>query len=370
MQKLVMGGFFSIDVDSKRVFGLDFLRAFAIFCVLFGHAGFFLDGTSIEWITDMPKPRGVDIFFIMSGFLIGKSFISYIEKNNGLGRKKILHFYARTALRILPNYLVILLVYYVLVHWQVIPGNTKALPIWRFATLTQNIFTPFWGFYWESWSLSVQWWFYIFFPLLLMFFCHFSKPGKFIPWMCVFFVVFSMAYRFYVSDMVTDSFRWDVWIRKTVASRTDNIYIGVLAVWVMHYFREKWERYSVASFVVGTVIFAFSLMIPHDIGSFMYNIVYLTLAAMAIAFWMPLFTRWRTYKTRLGGFISRISILSYSMFLTNLGVAMIMRNVFPDFVHTHGIWTFVIYWPAVLAISYLLHIFVEKPFMKIRENII
>lgn len=365
-----MSNFFSVDVDKNRVFGLDFLRAFAIFCVMHGHAGFMLNGTAFEFMTSLPLPHGVDIFFIMSGFLIGKSFISYLEKNsNRIGREKILKFYGRTALRILPNYLFMLLVYYILVSIQVVPGNLNRLPIWRFATFTQNIFTPFWGFYWESWSLPVQWWFYIFFPLLLMLLALFSKPKKSIPWLCLFFVAFSVVYRITVEDVLTDSFRWDIWIRKTMASRVDNIYIGVLAVWVNHYFKEKWERHAVASFMIGMVLFAISLIIPHEVGTFYYDVVHLTLSALAIAFWMPVFTKWRSYKTILGAFISKISILSYAMFLTNLCVVQIIKNNYPQVIENHGIMMYIAFWPLVIAVSYIIHILVEKPFMKLRDRI-
>ena len=365
-----MKNFFSIDVDSKRVFGLDLLRAFAIFCVMQGHAGVFLNETSLEWLTCIPIPHGVDIFFIISGFLIGKSFISHLEKNeNSIGRKKILTFYARTALRILPNYFFILVVNYLLVTQQVIPGNTKTFPLWRFITLTHNITTPFWDFYWESWSLSVQWWFYILFPLLLMVLSLFAKPKKYIPWLCVFFVVLSMAFRLSAENEVIDGFRWDIWLRKTAMSRIDNIFIGVLAVWVMHYFREWWDRYAGVSLIAGLALFYVLHVIPHDIGSLYYDVLYLTLSAVAIALWMPIFTKMKKYKTIVGGFISRISILSYSMFLTNLCVVVVMRNVFEEFTLMHGKAAYLIFWPVVLVVSYLLHIFVEKPFMRVRERI-
>ena len=229
-----------IKVDPKRVFGLDLLRAFAIFCVVQGHGERLLYDTALDRFTDLPVPHGVNIFFIMSGYLIGKSFLLYLERNeNRLSRQKILTFYARTALRILPHYLFILPVNYLLVHYQIIPGNTKAFPIWGFATFTQNLATPFWNFYWESWSLPVQWWFYIFFPLFLLLLTRFAKPKQFIPWLCLFFVVLSICFRLSVVNHVTNRFSWDTWMRKTVASRTETIYIGVLAAWLMYYFSKQ-----------------------------------------------------------------------------------------------------------------------------------
>lgn len=365
-----MKNFWGIDIDRKRVFGLDLLRAFAIFCVVQGHAEQILFDTPLDRFTDMPVPHGVDIFFVMTGFLIGKSFINHLERHdNRISCSKTLSFYTRTALRILPNYLFILLINYLLVHHHVIEGDTKTFPLWRFATFTQNLFTPFWGFYWESYSLPVQWWFYIFFPLLLTFFCLFSKPKKFIPWLCLFFIIASIAFRLSIADHVTDRFHWDIWIRKTMASRTDNIYIGVLAAWVMCYFPKQWERHAVACFVIGWLVFAATSIVPRTPGTFYYDNLYLTISAFAIALWFPLLSKWKSYKTRFGGFVSRVSVLSYAMFLTNLLLLQVLENNFTNFMSHYAV-AYPVYWLVVFAAAYVLYIFVEKPFIKLREHVI
>lgn len=365
-----MSGFWGIDLDRKRVFGLDLLRAFAIFCVVQGHAEQILFDTPLDRFTDMPVPHGVDIFFVMTGFLIGKSFIAHLERNNNrIGRSKTLNFYVRTALRILPNYLLILLVNYLLVRLDIIAGDIKTFPMWRFATFTQNLFTPFWGFYWESYSLPVQWWFYIFFPLLLSLLCLFAKPKKYLPWLCLFFIVASIAFRLSIADQVHDRFSWDIWIRKTVASRTDNIYLGVLAAWVMSYYPKLWQRSSVVCFVLGVVLFAATRILPRNVGTFYYDNLYLTLSAFAIALWLPLLTRWKSYKTPLGGFVSRLSVLSYAMFLTNLLLLQVLQHSFPNFVSRYAL-AYPTYWLLVFVAAYALYIFVEKPFVRLRDKIV
>lgn len=364
-----MKPFFSIDIDRKRVFGIDFLRAFAIFCVVQGHAERILFDTPLDRFTDMPVPHGVDIFFVISGFLIGKSFISYLERHdNRISRSKTLNFYARTALRILPNYLFILLVNYLLVNRHIINGDTEAFPLWRFATFTQNLVTPFWGFYWESYSLPVQWWFYIFFPLLLTLLCLFAKPKRFIPWLCLFFILASIAFRLSVANQVHDRFGWDIWIRKTVASRTDNIYIGVLAAWMMHYYPKLWERSAVPCFILGVAIFAATRIFPRTPGTFYYDALYLTISALVIALWFPLLSRWKSYRTRLGGFVARLSILSYAMFLTNLLLLQILETSFPQFLSRYAI-AYPTYWLLVFVAAYLLYVLVEKPFARLRDRI-
>lgn len=364
-----MKSFWNIDIDRKRVFGLDFLRAFAIFCVVQGHAERILFDTPLDRFTDMPVPHGVDIFFVITGFLIGKSFITHLERHdNHISASKTLTFYIRTALRILPNYLFILIINYILVQFHVIEGDTQAFPLWRFATFTQNLFTPFWGFYWESYSLPVQWWFYICFPLLLTLFSLFAKPRKYLPWLCLVFIAASIAFRLSVSDQVHDRFGWDIWIRKTVASRTDNIYIGVLAAWMMCYYPKQWERHAVASFIIGVALFSATRIIPHTLGTFYYDVMYLTISALAIALWLPILSKWKSYKTRWGGFISRISVLSYSMFLTNLLLLQVLEHSFPRFASRYAV-AYPIYWLLVFVAAYILYVCVEKPFVRLRERI-
>ena len=112
-----------IEIDKKRIYGLDFLRAFAIFCVVDGHASHLLSGTKMEFINRIPLPHGVDIFFVISGFLIGLSFLSYSDKHQIVDIKKTLRFYARTALRILPNYYIIMLLYCILISNGIVNGD-------------------------------------------------------------------------------------------------------------------------------------------------------------------------------------------------------------------------------------------------------
>lgn len=364
-----MKNFWSIDIDRKRVFGLDLLRAFAIFCVVHGHGKHYLEDSALDFLAQIPLPHGVDIFFVMSGFLIGKSFLSHMEKHDGkVGWPKTLTFYARTALRIVPNYLFILLVYYFLVHYQVINGNTQAFPLWRFATFTQNLFTPFWDFYWESWSLPVQWWFYILFPLILTLSCRYFKPKKSIPIICLVFIAVSLIFRMLNSKEIHNSFFWDVWMRRTVASRCDNVYIGVFFAWIKQYYPKLWDRHALKSLILGVILLIGSILIPGKIGSFYSNVLYLTLSALSVALWFPFFSKIQSYKTCIGSLVSIVSILSYAMFLTNLMVVQILDVNALSLVQ-HGAWAYFVYWPLVLVAAYVLYVLVEKPFVKLRERL-
>ena len=357
-----------ITIDKKRLFGLDFLRAFAIVCVVHGHGALLLSGTWLEFLINAPRPRGVDIFFILSGFLIGSSFLSYAKKNQQVDIHRTLHFYGRTALRILPNYYAILLVYILLVGTGLVNGNLHAFPLWRFFTFTQNLFTPFYDFYWESWSLPVQWWFYILFPLLLTLLPARVSPRKATTFICLFFILASLLYRGRVAPNGTDIFWWDVWLRKTVASRCDCIYIGVLAAWLRVYAPELWDRHAVKCLIAGIILLLVSFCIPPHIGTVYTDIFSLSVPPIAYALWLPLLSRIRSSSTKAGTAVSHLSVLSYAMFLTNLLVIQLVDKHFATVFHTMGAWGYGLYWLLVLIASLLLYLAVEKPFVRLRDK--
>jgi len=89
--------------NRERQPGLDLLRALAIVIVVIYHAGimgFALPGEvhRFGWI-------GVDLFFVLSGYLIGGQLLAPIARGEGI---KLGRFFARRALRILPPYLVVI----------------------------------------------------------------------------------------------------------------------------------------------------------------------------------------------------------------------------------------------------------------------
>lgn len=221
---------FGINIDyERRIFGFDLLRAFAIFCVVHGHARHLLNNTILEAFPYLPLPHGVDIFFVLSGFLICNSFLQSVSRiGNSLQKQQILAFWKRTALRILPNYYLILIVNYCLVYLGILPGRIDSVSIWKFITFTQNLWYPFYDFFWESWSLAVQIWFYLLFPILLFCLCRFMNMKRSLFVVSILFIILPMIYRVVVSGKYYDQFWWDVVFRKVVISRIDCIFLESL----------------------------------------------------------------------------------------------------------------------------------------------
>lgn len=78
-----------LPLKKKRILGLDLMRAVAIILVLFHH------GFTLFEFPFIPIPDGVDIFFVLSGFLIGGILIKTIVKQKGLSLADLKVFWFR-----------------------------------------------------------------------------------------------------------------------------------------------------------------------------------------------------------------------------------------------------------------------------------
>ena len=165
----------------KRLPQLDGIRGLAILLVLVWHylvcqtspeAGtlgtYLIRSLSLTW-------SGVDLFFVLSGFLI-----CGILLDNRDAKNYFRVFYLRRTCRIFPLYFALLLAFIFLRSSQVFSNPqyqelfSDPFPIWSYMTFTQNIFMGFRGdfgpdFLGITWSLAVEEQFYLFVPLLIYF---------------------------------------------------------------------------------------------------------------------------------------------------------------------------------------------------------
>jgi peptidoglycan/LPS O-acetylase OafA/YrhL len=146
---------------------IDGLRGIAVFCVVVFHAG--LPGFSGGFV-------GVDIFFVISGFLI----CSIIEREIAEDRFSYATFYARRARRILPALFAVLLACFVVATLVLTGAELKDFSKSAVANIAAVSNIYFWSTanYFATasefkplmmtWSLSVEEQFYVFFPPVLM----------------------------------------------------------------------------------------------------------------------------------------------------------------------------------------------------------
>lgn len=152
----------------KRNWGLDLLRALAILLVLLLHSAPFL-----QLPAEHPAFRfiyfgwsGVELFFVLSGYLVGLQALRLRDGNDTGSR-----FWLRRAFRTLPLYFVVLFTYVVI---KPLAGFTFQEKVWPFFLFGQNYLAP--RDFVQSWSLCIEEQFYLLLPLLVL-----AWPWKKIP---------------------------------------------------------------------------------------------------------------------------------------------------------------------------------------------
>ncbi|WP_229508000.1 acyltransferase [Massilia sp. Dwa41.01b] len=146
---------------STRLPGLDTLRALAVTLVVLHHYTLFVsnDDYTFGWVGRIGW-IGVDLFFALSGYLIGNQIFAGLRSEAGLSLPR---FYARRLLRTLPNYLVVLLVY---VLSRAVREEAPLLPLFRYLSFTQNLGLAPGTAFSHSWSLAIEEQFYLVLPAL------------------------------------------------------------------------------------------------------------------------------------------------------------------------------------------------------------
>ena len=197
-------------VRLKRVPALDGLRGLAAITVLAIHA---------MWLWFSPAHSAVNVFFVLSGFLIGGILMDTVGQPGWLK-----HFYIRRTLRIWPLYFVIVAAVALTGRWYPGVGDPRwNWAIWLFCGNFAMVHDPAQrgGI---LWSLAIEEHFYLFAPFIFAKMKRADWPAAFA---CI--AVASVASRIYYGG--ADGFF-------ITFSRLDSLSAGVLAAWA---FRERPE---------------------------------------------------------------------------------------------------------------------------------
>ncbi|NOR86946.1 MAG: acyltransferase family protein, partial [Bacteroidales bacterium] len=268
----------------------------------------------------------------------------------------------------LPNYYLILIINIILAKHALIGGNIEHFN-YKFFLFIQNFSEPFVGFFWESWSLSIEEWFYIFLPLALILSLKLFPSKKGILLAIIILILAPLVYRVMHSSENVNFFWWDVKFRKVILMRLDTIIFGVLAAYIKFYHLQIWKKYAVFSFIIGMILIISISYLPIEINDFFTKTFYFSLISFAAMLLLPYADSMKSFSTFFGKIITHISLISYSMYLVNLSlVSSIIRINFPVSDPMNGLLKYFLYWFIVISISTLLYLFFEKPMMNLRDK--
>ena len=362
----------------ERIFGLDVLRATAIIMVVSSHVLWIYPKSKafIPTLFELFGFWGVELFFVLSGFLIGSIlYKTFINENFAL--KSVFHFLKRRWFRTLPNYYLVLLLNILIAFFLGFSIENAG----SYFLFLQNFASKSPAFFPESWSLSVEEFAYLLLPFVLFlgtFGVIKNKSKRFLIIVFSLFIIFVFAkVVFNSTQTVSNLTDWNSNLKSVVIYRIDAILVGVLIAWIRFNFEAFWKKYKVLFAFVGIGIFFFLLFgitssnLRIEQSQFFWNVIYLSLTSFGFAFFFPIFSEWKVSNSWLKFPIEFTSKISYSIYLLHYSVILQLLKVFIDTSQmstTERHFFTLIYLTITFLLSYILYRFYEKPMMNLRDK--
>lgn len=370
--------FLQIKIDPRRIYGLDILRALAILFVMLGHSkGLYPEQT--QSTVALFTLEGVSIFFVLSGYLIGHILIKNLTQE-GENKKTLLNFWVRRWMRTLPNYFLVLFVLFII--YIQFEENFNPWNKGSYLIFSQNLFSHKHFFFTESWSISIEEWFYILIPLLLYFLVRGLKlsvlPSIF--YLSIFVIIIITGFRLYrfYEIPILDINEWDCILRRQVSTRLDSIMFGVLAAALQIRFENFWSNRKLVLFIFGfLVLILHQITQPFLTNNFgIYECVFsFSLNSIGVVLILPLLSEIKTGSGIFFRFFTYISLISYSLYLINLTLVnfcIIQKIPWPS-LFENDLWIAILqptgYWMISIFLSILLYKYFELPIMNLRDRI-
>lgn len=350
---------------------MDILRASAILVVIFDHSWYFTQESKY-----LKNPFsacgfiGVELFFVLSGFLIGQIVINKLSAN--INFKNLLNFYSRRWFRTLPVYYLMLIT--LIVGSNFIYHTSNFHPEYFF--FIQNFFPQQLDFFGVAWSLSIEEWFYFLLPLLFLLVPK-KREVKTLK-----FLLVTVAAIFLIKVLITlnQNLSFEQ-IRKNIPLRFDSLLIGVLLAAI------KIEKNNLYTSLQSLKFFLISLAGIILIGAY-YTLCYLSgtldqslmlrlfgfvLISFSTAGMIPylekspLINIKAAANRRLFSFVTLTSAISYSLYLVHLQVFTVFIKIFNT--RLPAPINFMTATSVAFIAAFVLYSFIEKPAMFLRDRL-
>lgn len=234
--------------NALRITELDGLRGLAILLILLLHyfvgAIKFQPGSPGAYVLACFRLTwtGVDLFFVLSGFLIGGILLRQAASPNYYRA-----FYVRRICRIFPLYYLNIILFFVLLFIFVTSLSywlfKNPAPLWSYLTFTQNFYfdsRSFWALWLApTWSLAIEEQFYFILPFLVRTFSE-----RKLLWVVLFSIIAAPIFRFAFARWHAQGFiAGDGLVEMMVATRADSLMLGVLVAWLFR--RNDFQKFVV-----------------------------------------------------------------------------------------------------------------------------
>lgn len=331
---------------STRNQSLDVLRGIAVLMVLVYHNFLMrLDFTSPPAMLNF-LARGVDLFFVLSGFLISGLLFSEYKAS---GTLNCWRFWIRRGFKIYPPFYALMAVALPLILWKHVPLSD----FWDEVFFMQNYRPRYWP---HTWSLAVEEHFYIALPILLLLLIKLQprsrNPFRVIP---IVSILLSGACFFFRLKALANGGGIEQYVFPTHL-RVDALFAGVTLGYFHHFDPSFEEGRKWWMLVGGLFLCAGCAVMPYFIQ--------LTFAYAAFAMILAWMVNQPAAPFRYFSAIAWVGRYSYSIYLWHAIAFVLMKRFFPL-----GEWL-----APYLAVSVILGVVLAKgieiPFLRLRDKVV
>jgi peptidoglycan/LPS O-acetylase OafA/YrhL len=382
---------FALDLLDNRYPALHGMRVLAILSVVQYHVtSIFTFETKLtmdrSWATtSMSIFFGMDLFFILSGFLIGSILLRSVET---AGFINVRRFWLRRAFRTFPLYYVVLTILALTTHLTA--SQKHHLPweyfyITNYAPIHREDVIMLWG-----WSLALEEQFYLAVPLLFYLLAKLRSDSLRLALLGAFWIS-ALVIRLIIFERHPDWSRGIVYdnLYFRTHTRFDTLVAGIMLAYV----QQRWHKPIARWFedplhraltALPSLACLWLLLQPAMFGERHALLVHVlswgTVPSIMYFGWVLLLLNggagW-VQRALAAGFWRRIATLGYGVYLVHIPLCdRLVAPVAQSLVKRHS-WPMATVWPlsvlalfgASLAVSYVCHVVVEKPSLWVRDRV-
>jgi peptidoglycan/LPS O-acetylase OafA/YrhL len=354
--------------QNSRVLGLDIIRAIAIIMVILHHIPWqyisHAKWAEPIWFFQRGGWMGVDLFFVLSGFLVSGIYFREYQKKKTIS---VTNFLIRRGFKIYPNF-------YLMIFVMILLGYIFSVPISKSEIFSVVIFLQSYvqvnDYWFPTWSVAVEEHFYFLLSILFFIIYKFRKHKTTdnifnkLPQYFIVLLTIVLSFRFW-NYLHYENYNFLKQFGNTHI-RIDSLMLGVVISYYYHFFPEKiiaLKKYSWLIITVSalTIIpYAFILRIDNPWISVIGITHIYIVAGLVLISCLNLNIPNNIFTWIVG----RIGANSYAIYLWHSVILFWLQYAFEP-----SIWLVITYIVSSLLIGELLTTYFENPILKLRDKL-